>query len=266
LWPGVGGGGGPATRSPPEAGVAATGTGAGSVIRLVQPEAPPVAACGGGLVGWCRMRCSPGFAALSLAGDAGYKWDRRLPPPGAQPVGVVSTGVGFAMASPVRCCIRSGSGVRPGVTATGTGAGSVIPLVQPAAPPEAACASYKSETTTEAQYQMQSGFFLDVIVRECSPVFQLLAGESQSLLIRWDTFFVLDLLLDVHDRVARLHIQSNRLTSQRLYEDLHGAAKVRYRIFFFGFLGSCRFLGEDRYSTSPVFFLFSPLVLVLPFL
>ena len=80
-----------------------------------------------------------------------------------------------------------------------------------------------SATTTKAQYQMQSGFFLDVVVRKCSPVFQLLASENQSLLIRWDTFFVLDLLLDVLDRVARLHVQSNRLTGQSLYENLHYA-------------------------------------------
>ena len=113
---------------------------------------------------------------------------------------------------------------------------------------------------------MQRGFFLDVKVTQFSPVFELLTGEDQSLFVVLGTFFVLDLLLDVHDRFARLHVQSNRLTSPRLYEVLHGAAKVRYRIFFFGFLGSCRFLGEDRYSTSPVFFLFSPLVLVLPFL
>ena len=48
-------------------------------------------------------------------------------------------------------------------------------------------------TTSQSQNQMESGFFLDVVVREGSAIFQLLACKNQSLLIRRDSFFVLDL-------------------------------------------------------------------------
>ena len=91
---------------------------------------------------------------------------------------------------------------------------------------------------------MQRGFFLNVVVAQVSPVFQLLTGEDQPLFVVLGTFFVLDLLLDVHDRVARLHVQSNRLTGQSLYENLHAIAKVRCRVFFcFCSLGLVECLG-----------------------
>ena len=48
-------------------------------------------------------------------------------------------------------------------------------------------------TTSETKNQVESGFFLDVVVRQCSSIFQLLASEDESLLIRRDTFLVLDL-------------------------------------------------------------------------
>ena len=90
---------------------------------------------------------------------------------------------------------------------------------------------------------MQRGFFLNVVVAQVSPVFQLLTGEDQPLFVVLGTFFVLDLLLDVHDRVARLHVQSNRLTGQSLYENLHAITKVRCRVFFCS-LGLVKFLGR----------------------
>jgi hypothetical protein len=37
---------------------------------------------------------------------------------------------------------------------------------------------------------------LDVVVRQCTAIFELFAGEDQALLVGWDAFFVLDLALD----------------------------------------------------------------------
>ena len=42
---------------------------------------------------------------------------------------------------------------------------------------------------------MDGGFLLDVVIRKGSVVFQLLAGENQTLLVGWDGLFVLDLVL-----------------------------------------------------------------------
>lgn len=42
-------------------------------------------------------------------------------------------------------------------------------------------------TTTKAEHQVQGGFLLDVVIRQRTTIFQLLAGEDQPLLIRGDT-------------------------------------------------------------------------------
>ena len=43
---------------------------------------------------------------------------------------------------------------------------------------------------------------LDVVVRECSSILKLLAGEDQSLLVGWDSFLVLDFALNIVDCVG----------------------------------------------------------------
>ena len=72
---------------------------------------------------------------------------------------------------------------------------------------------------------MESGLLLDVVVGEGSAVFKLLSGEDESLLVWWDTFFVLDLGLDVFDGVCWLDIEGDGLTSEGLDEDLHTTSK-----------------------------------------
>ena len=68
---------------------------------------------------------------------------------------------------------------------------------------------------------MESAFLLDVVVRESASVFQLLAGEDESLLVRRDAFLVLNLGLDVFNGVRRFDIKGDGLASQSLDEDLH---------------------------------------------
>jgi hypothetical protein len=41
-------------------------------------------------------------------------------------------------------------------------------------------------TTTQTKDQVKGGFFLDIVVRKGAPVFQLLPGEDEALLVRWD--------------------------------------------------------------------------------
>ena len=54
-----------------------------------------------------------------------------------------------------------------------------------------------SETTTQAEHQMESRLFLNVVVRESTTVLELLAGEDEALLIGRNAFLVLNLCLDV---------------------------------------------------------------------
>ena len=44
--------------------------------------------------------------------------------------------------------------------------------------------------TTETKDKVEGRFLLDVVVGESTAVFQLLAGEDQALLVRWNAFLV----------------------------------------------------------------------------
>merc|ERR1712007_388135 len=48
-------------------------------------------------------------------------------------------------------------------------------------------------SSTETKHQVKSRFLLDVVVRKGATILELLSGENQTLLIRGDTFLILDL-------------------------------------------------------------------------
>ena len=77
---------------------------------------------------------------------------------------------------------------------------------------------------------MKGGLLLDVVVGESATVFELLAGEDETLLIRRNAFLVLDLGLDVVDGVGRLHIESDRLSSESLDKNLHAATETKDQV------------------------------------
>ena len=80
-------------------------------------------------------------------------------------------------------------------------------------------------TTSESEDEVKSRLLLDVVVRQCSAVFELLAGEDESLLVWWNAFLVLDLGLDVFNGVRWLDLESDSLASESLYKDLHAASQ-----------------------------------------
>lgn len=59
-------------------------------------------------------------------------------------------------------------------------------------------------------------YLLDIVVRECASILQLLSGEDQSLLVRGNAFLVLDLRLHIVDSVRRLNLEGYSLTSKGL--------------------------------------------------
>jgi hypothetical protein len=75
-------------------------------------------------------------------------------------------------------------------------------------------------STTKTQNEMQSRFLLNIVIRQRSSILQLLAGKDQTLLIRGDTLLVLNLGLDIVNRVGRLNVERNGFTSQGLDENL----------------------------------------------
>merc|ERR1712066_857230 len=50
---------------------------------------------------------------------------------------------------------------------------------------------------------MKSRFFLNVIIRQSSTIFQLFSCKNQTLLIWWDAFFILNFRFDILNGVRR---------------------------------------------------------------
>ena len=85
-------------------------------------------------------------------------------------------------------------------------------------------------TTSESQDEMESGFFLDVVVGESSSILKLLSGKDESLLIWRNTFLILDLGLDIFNGVSWLDIEGDSLTSEGLDEDLHTTSESEHEM------------------------------------
>ena len=64
---------------------------------------------------------------------------------------------------------------------------------------------------TQTKDQVESGFLLNVVIREGTAVLELLPSKDQALLVRRNSFLVLDLGLDVIDGVARFNFKRNGL-------------------------------------------------------
>merc|ERR1712232_1232380 len=86
------------------------------------------------------------------------------------------------------------------------------------------------DAAPEPEHEVERRLLLDVVVREGPAVLELLPGEDQPLLVRRDPLLVLDLGLDVLDRVRRLDLERDRLARQRLDEDLHPAPEPEHQV------------------------------------
>jgi hypothetical protein len=84
--------------------------------------------------------------------------------------------------------------------------------------------------SSQPQHQVQRALLLNVVIRQRPPVLQLLSGENQPLLVRRDPFLVLDLGLDVVDRVRGLDFEGDRLSGQGLDEDLHTSPQTENEV------------------------------------
>merc|ERR1719167_400137 len=64
-------------------------------------------------------------------------------------------------------------------------------------------------TSPQPEDKVESGLLLDVVVGQSPAILQLLASEDQPLLVRGDSLLVLDLGLDILDRVRGLHLKGD---------------------------------------------------------
>merc|ERR1719158_743402 len=123
---------------------------------------------------------------------------------GSKIVGV-ATGLLPAVGSP---------GVQPGVTLPADNLVTVVFLGQN---PQGGL----DDSTSQSEDQVEGGLLLDVVVRQGPAILQLLAGKDQPLLIRRNSFLVLNLGLDILDRVTGFDLKGDGLTREGLDEDLH---------------------------------------------
>ena len=68
-----------------------------------------------------------------------------------------------------------------------------------------------NDTTTQTEDEVKGGLLLDVVVAQSAAILELLAGEDETLLIRGNTFLVLDLLLDILNSVGGFDLKSDGL-------------------------------------------------------
>jgi len=80
--------------------------------------------------------------------------------------------------------------------------------------------------TAETEDQVEGRLLLNVVVREGAAVLELLTSENQALLIRRDALLVLDLRLDIVNRVGRLDLKGDGLPRESLDKNLHTTAET----------------------------------------
>jgi len=84
--------------------------------------------------------------------------------------------------------------------------------------------------SSQAKHQVECRFLLDVVVRQSATILELLSSEDQSLLIGGNALLVLDLLLDIVDRVRALDFEGDGLASEGLDEDLHASTQSEHQV------------------------------------
>jgi len=83
------------------------------------------------------------------------------------------------------------------------------------------CLDENLHATTEPEHQVEGGLLLDVVVSQGAAILELLASEDETLLVRRDALLILDLGLNIVDRVRRLDLEGDGLAGESLHKDLH---------------------------------------------
>merc|ERR1712039_586932 len=82
-------------------------------------------------------------------------------------------------------------------------------------------------SSPKSKDQMKGRFLLDVVVGQSTAIFELFTGENETLLVWWDTFFVLDLCFDVFDGVRGFDFEGDGLSGEGLDENLHSSSESK---------------------------------------
>mmetsp|Transcript_10756 Transcript_10756/g.21237 ORF Transcript_10756/g.21237 Transcript_10756/m.21237 type:complete len:260 (+) Transcript_10756:132-911(+) len=80
--------------------------------------------------------------------------------------------------------------------------------------------------TAQPKDKVEGGLFLDVVICKGAAILKLLSRKNQALLIRGDSFLILNLLLHGVDGVRRINIECDSFSREGLNEDLHRHGKL----------------------------------------
>ena len=108
-------------------------------------------------------------------------------------------------------------------------------------------ARHLTMSTAQPQDKVERGFFLNVVVAQGTSIFELLAGKNQALLIGWNALLVLNLGLDIIDRVGRFDVQRDGLARQRLDENLIMVVGEMTRFVRYSTIDTVSFLLQKQY-------------------
>ena len=78
--------------------------------------------------------------------------------------------------------------------------------------------------------QVKGRLLLNVVVRKSTTILELLASENQALLVGWNALLVLDLRLNVIDRIGRLNFKGDSLPGKGLDENLHATTETEDKV------------------------------------
>ena len=74
---------------------------------------------------------------------------------------------------------------------------------------------------------MQRGFFLNIVIRKSTPIFELFTRKYETLLIRGDPFLVLNLCLDIVNGVGWFDFKCDGFSGQCFYESYMRSPRFR---------------------------------------
>ena len=85
-------------------------------------------------------------------------------------------------------------------------------------------------SSAKPKNEVERRLLLNVVVGKGPAILQLLARKDQALLVRRDALLILNLRLDIVDRVRRLDLERYRLPRERLDEDLHATTEPEHEV------------------------------------
>jgi hypothetical protein len=68
-------------------------------------------------------------------------------------------------------------------------------------------------TSSKSEDQVESGFLLNIVVWKSSSILKLLSSKDKSLLIWWDSFFILDFSFYILNSIGWLDIKGDCFSS-----------------------------------------------------